>query len=80
MALQAPRLPDPPAEYDPQYFAQLNQILTIFLLQLTELHALQGATLNLDLRTLPTQAQLATLRSGDVYVDTAAGNVLKIKP
>lgn len=80
MALQAPRLPDPPFVYDGQYFSQLNQILTIFLQQLTEVQALQGATLNLDLRTLPTQAQLATLRSGDVYVDTAAGNVLKIKP
>lgn len=86
MALQAPRLPDPPAEYDPQYFAQLNQILTFFLLQLTELHALQGASLNLDLRTLPTDADLANLRSGDVYMDTGgsgpgpgSGVTLKIK-
>jgi hypothetical protein len=28
---------------------------------------------------LPTQADLANLRSGDVYRDTTAGNVLKIK-
>ena len=29
--------------------------------------------------SLPTQADLARLRSGDVYYDTSAGNVLKIK-
>jgi hypothetical protein len=29
--------------------------------------------------SLPTQASLATLRAGDVYRDTTAGNVLKVK-
>jgi hypothetical protein len=29
--------------------------------------------------SLPTQADLARLRSGDIYYDTSAGNVLKIK-
>jgi hypothetical protein len=29
--------------------------------------------------SLPTQADVANLRSGDVYYDTTAGNVLKIK-
>lgn len=29
--------------------------------------------------SLPTQADLASLRTGDVYYDTTAGNVLKIK-
>ena len=29
--------------------------------------------------SLPTQANLADLRTGDVYYDTTAGNVLKIK-
>lgn len=29
--------------------------------------------------SLPTQADLANLRSGDVYVDTSASNVLKVK-
>jgi len=29
--------------------------------------------------SLPTQADLANLRSGDVYVDTTASNVLKVK-
>jgi hypothetical protein len=30
--------------------------------------------------SLPTQADLTNLRSGDVYYDTSANNVLKIKP
>jgi hypothetical protein len=29
--------------------------------------------------SLPTQADLAYLRAGDIYYDTTAGNVLKIK-
>jgi hypothetical protein len=29
--------------------------------------------------SLPTQADLANLRAGDIYYDTTAGNVLKIK-
>jgi hypothetical protein len=29
--------------------------------------------------SLPTQADLANLRVGDVYYDTTAGNVLKVK-
>jgi len=29
---------------------------------------------------LPTQADLSNLRSGDVYYDTSASNVLKMKP
>lgn len=29
--------------------------------------------------SLPTQADLANLRSGDIFYDTSAGNVLKIK-
>ena len=30
--------------------------------------------------SLPTQADLSNLRSGDVYYDTTANNVLKVKP
>jgi hypothetical protein len=35
---------------------------------------------NTQVLSLPTQAELASLRVGDVYVDTSAGNVLKVKP
>jgi len=35
---------------------------------------------NTFVTSLPTQADLSNLRSGSIYYDTSAGNVLKIKP
>lgn len=35
---------------------------------------------NTQVLSLPDQTELANLRVGDVYVDTSAGNVLKVKP
>lgn len=35
---------------------------------------------NARVLSLPDQTELASLRVGDVYVDTSAGNVLKVKP
>jgi hypothetical protein len=37
------------------------------------------ATPNTFVASLPTQADLSNLRVGDVYYDTTAGNVLKVK-
>jgi hypothetical protein len=39
-----------------------------------------GTTSGTFVLSLPTQADLSNLRSGDVYVDTSASNVLKVKP
>jgi hypothetical protein len=36
-------------------------------------------TPNTSIVSLPTQADLSNLRVGDVYYDTTAGNVLKVK-
>jgi hypothetical protein len=58
----------------------MNSLLTLFFRQLCGISAVNAAWLNININSLPTQADLATLRSGDVYRDTAAGNVLKIKP
>lgn len=77
---QPPRLPDAPAEYDPQFMAQLAQVLRLYFEQLSALQQINIAKLNIDIRTLPTEVDLANLRSGDVYVDTTAGHALKIKP
>ena len=35
---------------------------------------------NTRVLSLPNQTEYASLRTGDVYVDTSAGNVLKVKP
>jgi hypothetical protein len=36
-------------------------------------------TTNTQVLSMPTQTELSLLRVGDVYVDTSAGNVLKVK-
>lgn len=75
-----PNLPVAPIEYDRNYQDELNKIFRLFFVDLTKIGPLNASTLNLNINTLPTQADLANLRSGDVYRDTGAGNVLKIKP
>jgi len=73
-----PNLPLAPVEYDPQYMDKLNNVLRLFFNQISTAGPLAGASINLNTNTLPTQADLANLRVGDVYRDTAT-NVLKIK-
>lgn len=74
-----PNLPRPPEAYEPQYFNQLTNILTLYFQQISAVQQVNAAKVNIDLSTLPTQADLANLRPGDVYRDSTAGNVLKIK-
>ena len=76
----APRLPSAPAEYDPEYFNRLNNVIGLFFTQINMIQQLSLAGININIDTLPTEASLATLRSGDVYRDTTASNVLKVKP
>jgi hypothetical protein len=79
-----PNLPLAPEEYERRYQDQLNNVLRLFFTRLNTPGDMGGATLNLDLATLPTQADLATLRLGDVYRDTqdgvqATSQMLRIK-
>ena len=78
MPRKAPALPLAPVEYSQQYQDQLNNILRLFFNQLNNPGDIGGSTLNLNINTLPTSADFASLRSGDVYRDTA-DNTLKIK-
>jgi len=68
-----PNLPLAPIAYQSQYQEQLNNILRLFFNQLTNPGPLGGTALNLDLNFLPTDADFADLRSGDVYYDTSGG-------
>jgi hypothetical protein len=68
-----PNLPLPPAEYERRYQDQFNNVLRLFFRQLSNPGDMGGTTLNLDLNTLPTEADLASLRLGDVYRDTQDG-------
>lgn len=74
-----PRLPQAPLEYDEVYFNKLLNALGLYFNGLNGVQQLNASKLNLNLDTLPTEADVATLRSGDVYVDTTASNVLKVK-
>ncbi len=74
-----PNLPLPPAVYDQQYMNLLSNAIRLFFNNINSIQPISIAGLNIDLNTLPTEAALTTLRMGDVYRDTAAGNVLKVK-
>ena len=69
----SPSLPLPPDEYDRRYFDQLTNVLRLYFNQLSNPGDMGGATLNLNLETLPTEADLPNLRLGDVYRDTQDG-------
>jgi len=68
-----PNLPLAPDQYERRYQDQLNNILRLFFNQLSSPGNIGGATLNLNLDTLPTDADLPNLRLGDVYRDTQDG-------
>jgi hypothetical protein len=79
-----PSLPLAPEEYESRYFSQLNNVLRLYFNQLSNPGDMGGATLNLNLETLQTEADLPNLRLGDVYRDTqdgvqATSQMLRIK-
>jgi hypothetical protein len=80
-----PSLPLAPEQYQRYYQDQLNSILRLFFNQISNPGDMGGATLNLNLNTLPTDADYVSLRLGDVYRDTQGGtlqtgtNLLRIK-
>lgn len=76
---KAPSLPLPADEYEREYFDKLTNVLRLYFNQLDNPGPMGATSLNFDLNTLPTQASLGTLRVGDVYRDTTASNVLKVK-
>ena len=74
----SPSLPLAPNEYDATYMAQLSNVLRLYFNQIDAVQRLNLAGLNIDINTLPTVANLANLRVGDVYRATV-DNSLKIK-
>lgn len=77
--LPAPRLFNAPEEYSRAYQDQLNNVLRLYFNLLTAPQDFAARTLNISVERMPTEADLANLRSGDVYRDTTAGNALKVK-
>lgn len=82
--VRPPNLPLAPEEYQRFYQDQLNSILRLFFTQLNNPGDMGGTSLNLNIATLPTDADLPRLRVGDVYRDTqdgvqATSQMLRIK-
>ena len=81
----APNIPQAPKEYDQTYMNSLSNVIRLFFNTINTVQQLNLASLNLDLRTLPTDADYVNLRLGDVYRDTQGGtlqsgtNILRIK-
>ena len=91
----APRLPVATQEYDPAYINQLTNVLRLYFHQLDNAGPMVASTQvngtaivaglsffptgTSTTPSLPTQADLANLRVGDIYYDTSASNVLKVK-
>jgi len=94
--IQPPRLPVPNGTVDLTFMTNLLRVLNVYFNQLSQagqitlsvtspgtanvIAALSFADPTITGPSLPTQADLANLRSGDVYYDTSANNVLKVKP
>ena len=76
---KSPNLPIAPVEYDKIYFEQLTNMLRLYFAQLDNPGFSSARGLNQNIDTIPTQTSLADLRVGDVYRDTTASNVLKVK-
>jgi hypothetical protein len=68
-----PSLPLAPEQYESRYFSQLNNVLRLYFNQLNNPGDMGGASLNLNIETLPTSADFDALRSGDVYRDISGG-------
>jgi hypothetical protein len=91
----APRLPNPTPDYDFTMMNQLLNVLRLYFNQLDNAGPIAASsqfngadvvaglsfppTGNTTTPSLPTQANLANLRVGDIYYDTSASNVLKVK-
>ena len=81
----APNIPQAPKEYDQTYMNSFSNVIRLFFNTINTVQQLNLAALNLDIRTLPTDADYDSLRLGDVYRDTQGGtlqtgtNVLRIK-
>jgi len=81
----APNVPVAPMQYEQGFMNQYTNVLRLFFNQINAIQQLNLARLNLDLGTLPTDADYDSLRFGDVYRDTQGGtlqtgsNLLRIK-
>mgnify|MGYP000949171168 FL=1 len=80
MTVRPPVLAPAPVAYERRFFDEILREMRAYFTRANQPAAINASTLNIAISTLPTEAAIATLRSGDVYRDTTASNVLKIVP
>jgi hypothetical protein len=56
-----------------------SKVLYLYFQQINAVQPINITSLNINVERMPTESDVATLRVGDVYRDTTAGNVLKVK-
>lgn len=78
--MNIPEFGTAPSVYTQSWFSQMTQRLRTTFIQLNSFQPLLAGKILTEPGKFPTQADLADLRSGEVYIDTAAANVLKVKP
>jgi hypothetical protein len=78
--MNVPEFGSVPLTYSPGWFSQMTQRLRTTFNQLNTFQPILAASILADANKFPTDANYADLRSGEFYVDTTAGNVLKMKP
>ena len=76
---RSPALPLAPVEYSQAQQDQFQNALRLYFNRLDEYNIQSSTYFTVNLATLPTEADLATLIAGDVYRDTTADNALKVK-
>lgn len=75
-----PNIPDATDEYEASNMQRMINALRTYFNRTNSIQHINVASLNINIDTLPTQVDIASLRVGDIYQDTTAGNVLKVKP
>lgn len=79
--MNIPEFGSVPHEYSVSWVAQLTQRLRTTFQQLNTFQPiLAGSIFTGTDGRFATEASLADLKSGQAYIDTTAGNVLKVKP
>jgi hypothetical protein len=78
MKVNPPVLGNAPREYNRQYFDMMLGALRSYFDRLNRPYAHDASTVNINIDTLPTEADTATLRYGDVYRDTTVSDVLRV--
>ena len=78
--IRPPSFGSAPGQYEPTFFNGILRDIRAFIDRMNAPYPHNASTLNISRDTLPTDADAATLRDGDVFRDSTASNVLKSWP